>query len=154
MMASSFGIFQAVPAGGNNGGREASNPVFHSPRVICRATWHRAQKNLGELMSKYRVVFMERTDQFGENIESPVEYLMPQLSDGVVIDTEFVSRNQPEAQHSQEVLDEDDSFLSIGTEIWVYEIADGREQEFEDAARNSRMVIELERMDDTEMIGT
>lgn len=105
-------------------------------------------------MSKYRVVFMERTGQFGENIESPAEYLIPQLSDGVVLDTEFVSRNQPEAQHSQEVLDEDDSFLSIGTEIWMYEIADGREQEFEDAARNSRMVIELERMDDTEMMGT
>lgn len=42
----------------------------------------------------------------------------------------------------QEVMDEDDSFESIATEVWEYDIAEGRDREFIDALKNSKMVIE------------
>ena len=35
-------------------------------------------------------------------------------------------------------MDEDDAFLSIGTEVWEYEITDGREQEFIEALERHR----------------
>ena len=50
--------------------------------------------------------------------------------------------------HSQEVMDEDDAFLSIGTEVWEYEIADGREDEFISALEASQKVIQYEEMDE------
>jgi hypothetical protein len=45
-------------------------------------------------------------------------------------------------------MDEDDSFLSMGTEVWEYDIADGREREFLDALKNSKMVVEYEALED------
>lgn len=92
---------------------------------------------------------MERTGPDGNPSENPPEFLEPQLTDGVVRDAVFLERIEPDSQaHVQETPDEDDSFLSIGTETWEYEIADGREKEFEDALRNSRMVIDYQRMDE------
>jgi hypothetical protein len=95
---------------------------------------------------------MERTDFEGEKTEQPTEYVELDLDDGVVIDQVFVERTEPASEHVQGVLDEDDSFESIGTEIWEYDVADGREQDFVDALRNSRMVVEYERIDDIDMI--
>jgi hypothetical protein len=66
----------------------------------------------------------------------------------VVIDARVAELMEPPSVHPQEVLDEDDNFLSLGTEVWEYEVADGREQEFEDALRNSRMVIDFETVDE------
>lgn len=97
---------------------------------------------------KYQVTFRERTDAVGNPTEMPPAFVEPELTDGVVLDATFVERIEPEAMHSQEVMDEDDSFLSIGTEIWEYDIAEGREQEFIDALKNSQMVIEYEALDD------
>ena len=52
------------------------------------------------------------------------------------------------AQHSQEVLDEDDAFLGrAGTEVWEYEIVNDRASEFEDALKNSQTVMEFEVID-------
>jgi hypothetical protein len=101
---------------------------------------------------KYRVAFLERTNAEGKNIESPAEYVDLDLMEGVVLDQVFVERIEPEALHVQEVMDEDDSFVSIGTEVWEYDIAEGRDQEFIDALKNSQMVMEYESMDDVEMI--
>jgi hypothetical protein len=95
---------------------------------------------------------MERTDAEGKNTENPPEFVDLDLLDGVVEDQAFVERIEPDALHVQEVMDEDDDFQSIGTEVWEYEIADGRDQEFIDALKNSKMVIEYEPMDDLEMI--
>lgn len=95
---------------------------------------------------------MERTDAEGKNTESPPEFVELDLLDGVVQDQAFVERIEPDSLHVQEVMDEDDSFHSIATEVWEYDIADGREQEFIDALRNSRLVIEYEPMDDIDMI--
>jgi len=57
-------------------------------------------------------------------------------------------QTEPAALHPQETLDEDDDFLALGTEVWEYEVADGREQEFIEALENSRMVLDYEQLDD------
>jgi len=98
---------------------------------------------------RYRVVFVERTDEQGNNIEDPPEFVEPELTDGVVLDCRFVERFEAPNMHVQETPDEDDSFLSMGTEVWEYDVADGRDQEFKDALVNSEMVIEFEEIDDS-----
>ena len=71
-------------------------------------------------------------------------------ADGVVAEKSFVERLESQAEHSQEVLDEDDAFLGLAaTEVWEYDVADGRDQEFRDALVNSQMVIEFEELEDT-----
>jgi hypothetical protein len=97
---------------------------------------------------KYRVVFMERTDKAGNPSEDPPKFLVPELTDDIVLDATFVERFEPDSLHGQEVMDEDDSFLSVGTEIWEYNIADGCDREFTDALKNSKMVVEYEEIED------
>lgn len=96
----------------------------------------------------FRVTFMERTGQTGEPSEKPTEYVAIDLADGVVIDKQFVQRTEPDALHVEETLDEDDSFLSVGSETWDYEVADGREDDFIAALENSQMVMDYERLDE------
>jgi hypothetical protein len=90
----------------------------------------------------YRVTFMERTNGLGEPTEFPPDYVAIDVADGVVLDSTFVDRTEPEAMHSEENLEEDDSFLSVGSETWDYEVADGRQEEFLNALKNSQMVFE------------
>jgi hypothetical protein len=45
-------------------------------------------------------------------------------------------------------MDEDDAFLAIGTEVWEYEVASGREQEFIDSLELSEKVLQYEQVDD------
>jgi|ERR1043166_7409335 hypothetical protein len=90
----------------------------------------------------YRVTFMERTNGAGQPSEFPPDYLAIEVPDGVILDKTYVERDEPTAVHVEESLDEDDSFMSIGSETWDYEIANGREQEFLDAVKNSRMAME------------
>ena len=94
----------------------------------------------------YKVVFRKRFDGQGEESDRPETFV--QVVDGVVINAVKAELNEPPALHNQEVLDEDDSFLSLGTEVWEYEIAEGREQEFIEALENSRMVLEYEEMEE------
>ncbi len=96
---------------------------------------------------KYRVVFRERFDAKGEQTENPPAFLDPQLSDGVVLDCEFIERIEPTSLHVQGVMDEDDSWESIGAEVWSYDVADDREPDFIAAIENSEMVFEYERLD-------
>lgn len=91
---------------------------------------------------RYRVTFLERTNEAGEPSERPDEYLAIQVPDGVVRDKAMVERDEPLAMHNEDTLEEDDSFLSIGSETWDYEIAEGREKEFLDAVQNSQMAME------------
>ena len=93
---------------------------------------------------KYRVTFMERTGKAG----NPPEFVEPELMDGVVLDATFIERLEPESLHGQDVMDEDDSFLSIGTEVWDYDVADGRDREFTDALKNSKMIVEYEALEE------
>lgn len=97
---------------------------------------------------KYRVTFLERTDKVGNPSETPPQFVEPELTDGVVLDATFVERFEPDSLHVQEVMDEDDSFLSVGTEVWEYDIADGRDGDFTDALKNSKMVVEYEALEE------
>ena len=91
---------------------------------------------------RYRVTFLERTNAAGQPSEFPPDYLSIQVPDGVILDKTFVERDEPAAVHVEEALEEDDSFLSIGSETWDYEIASGRERDFLDAVKNSRVAME------------
>jgi hypothetical protein len=97
----------------------------------------------------YRVVFSKRFQSDGrESTLDPTTELDALLADGVVADKSFVERFESDAQHSQEVLDEDDSFLGMaGAEVWEYEVLDERAGEFEDAIRNSPTIMEFEVVD-------
>jgi hypothetical protein len=86
---------------------------------------------------------MERTNAGGKPSEFPPDYLGIDVADGVVLDATFVERTAPSAVHSQENLqEEDDSFLSVGSEAWDYEVNDDRQDEFLAAVKNSQMAIE------------
>ena len=92
--------------------------------------------------TKYRVTFMERTNAAGEPSEFPPDYLAIETADGVVLDRTFVERTEPAALHSAERLEEDDSFLSVGSETWDFEVADKRQDDFLAVVKNSRMAME------------
>ena len=99
----------------------------------------------------YRVAFAKRFQSDGtESTIDPSSELDVYLPDGVVAEKELVERFEPAAQHSQEVLDEDDAFLGLATaEVWEYDVVDDRAREFEDAMRNSQTVMEFEVIDNT-----
>jgi hypothetical protein len=92
---------------------------------------------------------MERTNASANPSEAPTEYLEIDLPDGVVLDQTFVERTEPAALHSEDKLEEDDDFLSVGSETWDYDVADGRDSEFVAAMQNSQMVIEFVPLDET-----
>jgi len=97
---------------------------------------------------KYRVAFVEQTGRTGDPSVNPPAFVEPELMDGIVLDAVFVERLEPDGLHGNDEMDEDDDFLSMVTEVWEYDIADGREREFEDALKNSQMVIEYETLED------
>jgi hypothetical protein len=88
----------------------------------------------------YEVTFRKRFNAAGQEADKPEQFVL--APDGVILDMERIGDDEPPAQHSQEVLDEDDNFESIGTEVWEIQVADGREDEFIAALENSRMVIQ------------
>jgi hypothetical protein len=101
---------------------------------------------------KYRVVFVERTGASGNRTEDPPELVDNDLVDGVILDRCFVERAEPGSLHVQEVMDEDDDFESMATEVWEYDIAEGREREFIEAMKNSKVVIDYEPLGDADLI--
>jgi hypothetical protein len=95
---------------------------------------------------RYRVAFTKRE----ESTMRPSAELDLNLSDGVVAEKVLVEELDSEAEHGEEGLDEDDSFLgSAAAEVWEYEVVDARAQEFEDALKNSDLIFESEVVDDT-----
>jgi hypothetical protein len=94
---------------------------------------------------RYRVTFQERFDSKGNRTDNPPAFV--NVEDGVVLDATYIQTDEPPSLHVQEVMDEDDNFLNRGTEVWEYEIAEGRDRDFIDALRNSEMVIEYVELD-------
>ncbi len=92
---------------------------------------------------RYRVVFRERTNREAEPAEDPASFLDVQLPDGVVKDAQIVSRDTPAGLH-EDGLNEDDAFLSLESEVWEYDVADDRVDEFVAGMQNSQMVMEFE----------
>jgi hypothetical protein len=103
---------------------------------------------------KYRVVFRERSDSQGEKADDPASFLIPELDDETVLDARFVGRLQPDALHSSDAIEEDDGFLAESTaEIWEYDVAEGKDQDFQDALANSGMVMEVEPLESNDELG-
>lgn len=90
---------------------------------------------------RYRVTFRKRFNQDGQGSDDPVTLL--NLPDGVVQDSAVVETFEPDNLHVEERMEEDDDFLPFGTEVWEFEVADGREKEFEDAVVTSGAAMEL-----------
>jgi hypothetical protein len=102
---------------------------------------------------KYRVVFRERSDEKGEKADNPASFLDTQLDEDTVLDSRLIGRTRPEGQHSSDVLEEDDGFLSISSEIWEYDVAEGKDQDFKDAIQNSGVVMEFEPLESADELG-
>jgi hypothetical protein len=100
---------------------------------------------------RYRVAFTRRESSGDEDREmKPSVELDLNLSDGIVAEKVLVEQLESDARHNQETLDEDDAFLgSAAAEVWEYEIVDGNATDFEDALKNSDLVLEYEVIDDT-----
>jgi hypothetical protein len=94
----------------------------------------------------YRVTFRKRFRPDGEDADAPASFL--DLADGVVLDSSKVETIEPDNLHVEENMEEDDDFLSLGTEIWDFDVAERAQQEFKDALVNSGMVIEFEELDE------
>jgi len=94
----------------------------------------------------YKVTFRKRFNEKAEESDRPEGFV--QVLDGVVLNATKSEVIDPPALHSQDTLDEDDNFESLGTETWEYEVAGGREKEFLAALENSRMVLQYEEIDE------
>ena len=95
---------------------------------------------------KYRVSFRKRFNQDGEEADAPVTFL--NVADGVILDSTVVEMVEPDNLHGEENMEEDDDFLSLGTEVWDFDVAEHAQQEFKDALVNSGMVMEFEELDE------
>jgi hypothetical protein len=102
---------------------------------------------------RYRVVFRERTDRSGERADNPPSFLEPELDDETVLDAVLVGRTEPDDLHGSDVAEEDDDFLSLSSEIWEYDIAEGKDEQFKAALRNSEMVMEFEPIESDDELG-
>ena len=102
---------------------------------------------------KYRVVFRERSDEAGEKADEPANLLDSQLDDETVLDAVLVGRITPDGLHSSDRMEEDDSFLALSGEIWEYDVAQGKEEEFKNAVLNSGGVMELEPLESADELG-
>jgi hypothetical protein len=103
---------------------------------------------------RYRVTFRKRFTPEGEPADDPHSLVSP--ADGVVEDEEFIEIIEPAGIGVAEDLNEgsgsqesnDNGFLGLGTESWVYEVADGREDEFKASLVESRVVLDFEEVPD------
>ena len=103
---------------------------------------------------RYRVTFRKRFSPEGEPADDPKSLVS--VEDGVVQDEEFIEIIEPEGLGVAEDLNEgsgsqesnDNGFLGLGTESWVFDIAEGREKEFTDALVESRVVLDFEEVPD------
>lgn len=97
-------------------------------------------------MPFYKVTYAKRFDSEGEEADRPETFV--EVSDGVVLSAAKAEQTEPPGMHNKDVMDEDDAFLAVGTEVWEYEIADGTDEEFIQALERSQKVIQYEQMDE------
>jgi hypothetical protein len=99
---------------------------------------------------RYQVTFRKRFSPAGQPADDPKSLI--DTEDGVVQDAELVEILDPAGVGVAEDMNEgtgsqesnDNGFLNLGTETWVYDIAEGREKEFTDALVESRVVLDYE----------
>lgn len=106
---------------------------------------------------RYIVTFRKRFDESGEPSDDPTSLV--DAADGVIEGAEFVQILEPAGLHVAEDMAgpsdsqsaDDDGFLAFGSEAWIFDVAEGREDEFTAALLNSEVVLEFHEFDD-EMI--
>ena len=99
---------------------------------------------------RYKVTFRKRFSPEGEPADDPKSLI--DTEEGVVQDAEIVEILEPAGVGVAEDMNEgsgsqesnDNGFLNLGTETWVYDIAEGREKEFTDALVESKVVLDYE----------
>jgi hypothetical protein len=103
---------------------------------------------------RYVVTFRKRFNYDGEPADDP--RALVDFDDGVVTDAEFVQIIEPPSLHVTEDISgrptsqsaEDDGWLGFGSETWVYDVAEGRDEDFKRALANSEVVLEIQDFDD------
>lgn len=95
---------------------------------------------------RYQVTFRKRFNQEGGGSDSPQKLV--NLPDGVVEEAIMVEQIEPDSVHVEEDMEEDDDFLPFGSEVWEYEVTDGREKEFEQALDETGVVLEYDQIDE------
>jgi hypothetical protein len=98
------------------------------------------------------VTFRKRFTARGKPADDPKSLVDP--GDGVIDDETFVEILEPAGLDVTEDLNEgsgsengnDNGFFGLGTETWVYDVAEGREQEFIHALVASRVVLDFEEL--------
>lgn len=98
---------------------------------------------------KYKVTFRKRFNQEGEPSDNPAALVS--APDGVIEDATFVEALEPPSVHNTEDMEEDDDFLAFGTETWIYDVAEGRDDEFKLAVVNSEVALDIEEVPDEEL---
>ena len=74
----------------------------------------------------------------------------------MIQDKEFIEILDPPSIHVAEDINagsgsensEDDGFLAFGSETWVFDVTEGREQEFKDALLETGVVLVIEEVPD------
>jgi hypothetical protein len=97
-----------------------------------------------------QVTFRKRFSPAGQPADDPKSLI--DTEEGVVQDAEMVEILDPAGVGVAEDMNEgtgsqesnDNGFLNLGTETWVYDIAEGREREFTDALVESKVVLDYE----------
>jgi hypothetical protein len=92
---------------------------------------------------KYRVVFRERVGNDRSSGRNPVEFLQNNSFGSVIRSSRFVLRNDPEFKPVSDSPEDNLEFQHLGTEVWEYDVAEGRDQEFKDALLNSGSFVEF-----------
>ena len=103
---------------------------------------------------KYQVTFRKRFGADGQPADDPRSLVTPE--DGVIQDEEMVEIIEPAGLGVADDLNEgtgsqesnDNGFLALGSETWVFDIAEGREKEFTAALVESRVVLDFEELPD------
>lgn len=96
---------------------------------------------------KYKVTFRQRFSAEGEASDAPEQLL--DTPEDVILDAQFVERIESPAMHVEERMEEDDNWLAFGTSTWIYDVKEGKEQEFRDAVIASELVLHIEELADT-----
>lgn len=103
---------------------------------------------------RYQVTFRKRFNPQGEPADDPRSLIDP--GDGVIQDAEMVEMIEPAGLGVAEDLNEgtgsqesnDNGFLGLGTETWVFDITEGRGKEFTDTLVESKVVLDFEEVPD------
>lgn len=82
----------------------------------------------------------------------PTLLLDQELAEDVVAEKTQIEWFESDAEHGEDALDEDDAFLGMASaDVWEYDIFTGKQSEFEDAIRRSRVVLEFTVVDEEEI---